>query len=209
MFISNYCLTNASRTSVSASTSNFYRLTNASDELSSHKRKCNSNCIVSQQLELLRLTIHKRKCNPNFIVSQSQVLELHRLTNASATRTSSSHKRKCIIVSQTKVLQLHRLTNESATSAASSHKRKRSSCIVSQTSSHNLMSNCIFMSHFHVALVEVEHADGLPTAAVTSPDFLRRFCTDKAPCCGLNVEPLFFRSERSTPHQASRLSGST
>ena len=182
------------------------RLTNESVS-SSHKRKC-FNCIVSQN-ESATSSSHKRKCNVSCIVSQSQVFELHRLTNASAPRTSSSHKRKCIIVSQTKVLQLHRLTNESATSAASSHKRKRSSCIVSQTSSHNLMSNCIFMSHFHVALVEVEHAHGLPTAAVTSPDFLRRFCTDKAPCCGLNVEPLFFRSERSTPHQASRLSGST
>ena len=141
----------------------------------------------------------------------------HRLTNESAS-TSSSHKRKCnfsCIVSQTKV-QLDRLTNESATSAASSHNRK-CNLIVSQTQVHlelhrltNIVTQTNVELHFHVALVEVEHADGLPTAAVTSPDFLRRFSTDKAPrCCGLNVEPLFFRSERSTPHQASRLSGST
>ena len=165
-FVSQYTNESATRTSSSHNLkcSNFIvsqtqvqlelrRLTNESVS-SSHKRKC--NFIISQtKVQLHRLTnesatssSHKRKCNVSCIVSQSQVLELHRLTNASATRTSSSHKRKCIIVSQTKVLQLHRLTNESATSAASSHKRKRSSCIVSQTSSHNLMSNCIFMSRW-------------------------------------------------------------
>ena len=96
--------------------------------------------IVSQtkvHLDLLRLTAagssisssHSRKWYSNFIVSQTKV-ELHRLTNESASRTSSSHRRtssshrrKCIfIVSQTKVeLELHRLTNESASRTSSSH----------------------------------------------------------------------------------------
>ena len=95
---------------------------------SSHKRKCFSKFIFSQsnvELELLRLT-NESSYRTNFIVSQTKVhLELHRLTDESAsssshkrTRTSSSHKRKCIsnfIVSQTKVhLELHRLTDESA-----------------------------------------------------------------------------------------------
>ena len=91
------------------------------------RRFCSSRTIVSQTLvELPSQQVHR-----TFIVSQTQVTN-YRLTNESATRTSSSHNLKCsnFIVSQTQVqLELRRLTNESV---SSSDKRK-CNFIISQT----------------------------------------------------------------------------
>ena len=65
--------------------------------------------------------------NWNFIVSH---FELHRLTNESASRSSSSHSRKCIYRLTNDSTSSHILTNEST----SSHKRKCiSKFIVSQS----------------------------------------------------------------------------
>ena len=132
--------------------------------------------IVSQtkvHLDLLRLTAagssisssHSRKWYSNFIVSQTKV-ELHRLTNESASRTSSSHRRtssshrrKCIfIVSQTKVeLELHRLTIESASRTSSSH---ISNFIFSQSKVvlelHRLTNESAYRTNFIVSQTKVE-----------------------------------------------------
>ena len=168
-----------------------HRLTNATE--SSHN-------IVSQPT--VRRTPSSHKCNS--IVSQTQLNRLTYATKSSHKRDffESSHKRK-FIVSQTKV---HRLTNASSSNCIVSQTLVHPNCIVSQTL---VLRPCAPSGRrgrqFGLPAAFQRRPFGLqrlpsscPGAVVTSSDFLRRSSTDNALCCGLNVEPLFFRSEEHT-----------
>ena len=141
-------------------------------------------------------------------------MQVHRLTNA----TKSSHKRQ-FIVSQTLVRRtasshrrlfirtpVHRLTNASSSNCIVSQTLVHPNCIVSQTL---VLRPCAHSGRrgrqFGLPAAFQRRPFGLqrlpsscPGAVVTSSDFLRRSSTDNALCCGLNVEPLFFRSEEHT-----------
>ena len=135
-------------------------------------------------------------------------MQLNRLTNASKSSHKrdffeSSHKRK-FIVSQTKV---HRLTNASSSNCIVSQTLVHPNCIVSQTL---VLRPCAPSGRrgrqFGLPAAAFQRRpfgfqrlpSSGPGAVVTLSDFLRRSSTDNALCCGLNVEPLFFRSEEHT-----------
>ena len=144
--------------------------------------------------------------------SHNRKFELHRLTKivsqTEVRRTASSHKRNL----------MHRLTN------ASSYRLTNAivvelCCTIARTVLRRSRGGrpCGQMTggvarvgvkrgyrardggwRGHAPSCRPGHSFGVPEAAVMSSDFLRRSSTDNALCCGLNVEPLFFRSEEHT-----------